>query len=191
MNTIEITRGQLSIEQGWLAQDTADRLLALLLATVPWEQRNVVVHGKTFPQPRLTAWFGTGAYSYSGTSFAPLPMTEELAWLQRKLEAQLGTTFNSVLLNRYVAGSFHGIGMHSDDEKELGRNPTIAMLTMGEERALHFEPKKWIDDTPRQVPTPHGSLLVMAGEIQKNWKHGLPKSKFTRDRVTLTFRNIG
>ncbi|MDF5678118.1 alpha-ketoglutarate-dependent dioxygenase AlkB, partial [Vibrio parahaemolyticus] len=37
----------------------------------------------------------------------------------------------------------------------------------------------------------HGSLLIMAGELQHHWKHCVPKTAKTKDeRINLTFRQI-
>lgn len=180
----------LSLKPEFLSKVDADAAFEKLIADTPWEQRDVVVQGRTYAQPRLVAWYGTGSYIYSGLKLEPLPLTPLLAALKQIVETETGASFNSVLLNRYVAGRNHGIGHHSDSEKELGNRPLIAMLTFGEERALEFEPKPWVKDDKRKVPTPHGSLLVMAGDCQKNWKHGLPKKVGVRDRITLTFRTI-
>src|SRR5438876_1121395 len=38
---------------------------------------------------------------------------------------------------------------------------------------------------------PHGSLLIMAGQTQKNFKHEVPKEPdITEPRINLTFRYI-
>ena len=187
---LNLKGASLTLNPEFLNQAEANAVLEALTNETPWEQRDVVVQGRTYPQPRLVAWYSTGAYTYSGLKLEPLPLTPLLAQLKERVEAATGSSFNSVLLNRYVAGKNHGIGYHSDSEKELGFRPLIAMLTFGEERALEFEPKPWIKDDKRKVPTPHGSLLVMAGDCQKNWKHGLPKKVGVRDRITLTFRTI-
>ena len=190
---LNLKGASLTLKPDFLSKVDADAAFEQLTAETPWEQRDVVVQGRTYPQPRLVAWYGTGAYTYSGLKLDPLPLTPLLEELKQLVEADTGASFNSVLLNRYVAGRNHGIGFHSDSEPELvrfGRQPLIAMLTFGEERALEFEPKPWIKDDKRKVPTPHGSLLVMAGDCQKNWKHGLPKKVGVRDRITLTFRTI-
>lgn len=34
------------------------------------------------------------------------------------------------------------MGLHSDDEKELGDKPVIASLSLGEARDIHFKHKK-------------------------------------------------
>jgi len=183
------------LQRGFIAEDPAEQILERLTNTIAWEQRDVVVHGNTYAQPRLTAWYGTGAYTYSGMRMEPTPLTKLLQRLKDKVEEATGASFNSVLLNRYVAGQNHGIGHHSDNEPELGRDPTIAMLTFGEGRALEFKPNKWLVDKHPEAQataaeTPAGSLLVMRGATQRNWKHGLTKRRGQRDRITLTFRAI-
>ena len=183
------------LQRGFIAADSCDQILERLIETIEWEQRDVVVRGNTYKQPRLVAWYGTGAYTYSGMTLEPKPLTKLLKRLQDKVEETTGKTFNSVLLNRYVAGQKHGIGHHSDNEPELGKEPTIAMLTFGEGRELEFKPKTWLlkrhpDANTKRVETPAGSLLVMRGLTQQNWTHGLPKRRGQRDRITLTFRTI-
>lgn len=166
-----------------------------LVQSIAWEQRDVVVQGNTYKQPRLVAWYGTGAYTYSRLRLEPTPLTPLLARLQGKVEAATGHRFNSVLLNRYVAGCWHGIGHHADNKKELGRDPVIAMLTFGEGRFLEFKPRSWVAErepsaATTRIETPDGSLLVMRGRTQSSWTHGVPKDRWERDRITLTFRLI-
>lgn len=138
------------------------------------------------------AWYGTGADTYSGLRLVPKPMTRLLG---QKIEAATGRSSNSVLLNRYAAGHQHGIGHHADNEKELGRDPVIAMLTLGEGRFLELKPRSWLAErhpaaATTRIDTPEGSLLVMRGQTQRNWTHGLPKALREPDRITLTFRQI-
>lgn len=192
---LKLPGATVELQRGFIDAEPAQTILKRLTETIAWEQRDVVVHGNTYPQPRLTAWYGTGSYTYSGMKMEPAPLTRLLQRLKDKVEGATGQTFNSVLLNRYVAGQNHGIGHHSDNEPELGRNPVIAMLTFGEGRALEFKPNKWIEDKhpnaqTTRIETPAGSLLVMRGETQRNWKHGLPKARGLQDRITLTFRTI-
>ena len=82
------------------------------------------------------------------------------------------------------------MGMHSDDEPELGPRPTIASLSIGEERVFSFKPKH-PQSKSVSVALASGSLLLMRGDTQQNWKHGIAKS--TRPmgpRVNFTFRKI-
>lgn len=196
MENIEMPGAHIARDLTFLSEAEADSLFSTLIDHVEWEQRDVEVYGRIFPQPRLTAWFGQGNYSYSGLSLKARPMPEPIEALRQQVEARTGGVFNSVLLNRYVAGKNHGIGFHSDNEPELGRDPVIAMVTLGEGRGLHFKPKAHHQrimpelEPNTQIETPHGSLLLMAGALQRNWTHGLPKKVGRKDRITLTFRKI-
>ena len=188
---INVPGAELVYDAEFLTREESDQLLAELVRDVPWEQRDVVVHGKTWPQPRLTAWYGPAAYTYSGLTLDPHPLTPAMQKLQERIEAITDTRYNSLLLNRYVAGKNHGIGAHADNEKELGRDPIIAMVSLGEERALRFEPARWnTQGQPFSVPCAHGSLTIMGKGTQRNWRHGVPKAVGRRDRVTLTLRSI-
>ena len=81
------------------------------------------------------------------------------------------------------------MGLHSDDEKELGHNPTIASLSLGEEREIVFKNKN--ENISLKIPQLHGQLLVMHGSTQEYWKHEIKKTKkLKKPRINLTFRNI-
>ena len=65
------------------------------------------------------------------------------------------------------------MGLHSDDEPELGAEPVIASLSLGEARKLVFRHRIRRDLDTVSVPLPSGSLLVMRGPTQRHWKHGI------------------
>ena len=118
----------------------------------------------------------------------PKPWTEELMLLKAKIEALTNSSYNSVLANLYRDGKDSN-GWHSDDEKELGENPTIASLSLGSSRV--FQLKHKATGERRNILLESGSLLIMSGELQKNWKHQIPKkSKIFEPRINLTFRKI-
>ena len=174
-----------------LGRQPAD-LLAEFLQSTPWSQEDITVFGKTHPQPRLVAWYGdAGArYRYSGIDHEPLPWTPTLQALRTKLETQCECAFNSVLLN-YYRDHRDSMGLHADDEPELGPAPVIASLSLGEERGIYFKHTTRKDLGTFNLPLPSGSLLVMRGATQRHWKHGLRKlSKPCGPRVNLTFRFI-
>jgi alkylated DNA repair dioxygenase AlkB len=153
----------------------------------PWEQRSVRIHGREIPQPRLVSWHGDVAYAYSGLKLAPNPWTPILTALRDRVAAITGSDYNSVLLNAYRHGR-DSIGMHADDEPELGPRPTIASISLGVERIFDLRRKDKSGRTVH-VPLTHGSLLVMAGDTQRNWLHGIAKtSEPTGERINLTFR---
>jgi len=174
-----------------LAQ-TAEAVMNQLIDSVPWRAESIVVWGKTVPQPRLIAWYGDkGAnYTYSGIHHDPLPWTDILIDIKNRVEKVASTNFNSVLLN-YYRHHRDSMGLHSDDESELGRRPIITSLSLGEERTFILKHKTSRDLKSVRLKLPSGSLLLMKGETQHCWKHGIEKEKRPCGaRVNLTFRYI-
>jgi alkylated DNA repair dioxygenase AlkB len=174
-----------------LAQ-TAKAVMNQLIDEVPWRPENIVVWGKRVPQPRLIAWYGDkGAnYTYSGIHHHPLPWTDTLIDIKTRVEKVAGTSFNSVLLN-YYRDHRDSMGLHSDDEPELGLRPIIASLSLGEDRAFILKHKTRRDLKTVRLKLASGSLLLMKGDTQHSWKHGIEKEKRPcGPRVNLTFRRI-
>tara|TARA_R110002072_G_scaffold149250_15_gene297106 strand:- start:3446 stop:4048 length:603 start_codon:yes stop_codon:yes gene_type:complete len=161
-----------------------------LFNEIPWENDQAIVFGKHYVTKRKVAWFGDKEYNYkySGVIKQAHIWTPELLELKRKIEEISETTYNSCLLNLYHSGD-EGMAWHSDGEKTLLDNGTIASLTLGAERKFSFkhkETKQRID-----VILENGSLLLMKGTIQKNWLHRLPPTKRVNSpRINLTFRTI-
>ena len=167
-------------------------LLDTLQDGVDWETHSVILFGRTHQCPRLIAWHGDpeARYRYSGVTHKPRPWLKELTALRLKIQQAVGSSFNSVLLNYYRNGN-DGMGMHSDDEKELGRQPVIASVSLGEARRFVLQPKRTNPAPGVKLDLPHGSLLVMQGTCQRDWKHGVPKTrKSAGPRINLTYRNI-
>ncbi len=102
-----------------------DAVLARLIAETDWRSELITVWGKQHPQPRLTAWHGEAAYTYSGLTLAPQPFTPLQLEIKAAVEQASGRQFNSVLLN-YYRNERDSMGMHSDDEPELGPEPAAA-----------------------------------------------------------------
>jgi alkylated DNA repair dioxygenase AlkB len=172
--------------------ESAEKLLTELIHRTPWRAEDIVVWGKKYPQPRLVAWYGDAekSYTYSGIKFTSLPWTELLLSLKNRIESVTLEVFNSVLLN-YYRNHRDSMGMHSDDEPELGEQPVIASLSLGEQRTLVFKHKTSKNLKPVRLALPSGSLLLMKGDTQKCWKHGINKEeKPLGARVNLTFRKI-
>lgn len=167
-------------------------LFDALAGSLAWREESIVLFGKRMLQPRLLAWYGDpeATYRYSGVRHDPLPWTPELAMLRKCVEAFCGAHFNSVLANLY-RHERDSMGLHADDERELGEQPVIASLSLGEERIFRFRHRRRRDIGPVRVALPSGSLLVMAGPTQENWKHELPKRTAPcGPRINLTFRQI-
>lgn len=162
-----------------------------LLTTTNWQQDDITVFGKTYPQPRLTALFGNNntPYSYSTITMHPQPFSKTLLQIKATIEAITNNQFTTCLANLYRDGNDSN-GWHADDEKELGKNPIIASVSFGADRVFHLKHKH--DKTLKtKITLEHGSLLLMQGETQHYWLHQLPKTKKQiGQRINLTFRVI-
>ena len=169
---------------------TANAYLNTLLQSVEWKNDEAIIYGKHIITKRKVAWYGDRnfSYTYSNTTKQALIWTKELLELKQLTEKLTGETFNSCLLNLYHNGN-EGMTWHSDDEKSLGLNTSIASISFGAERKFSLK-HKVSKDTVTQV-LENGSLLVMKGTTQTNWLHSLPKTKKVNGpRVNLTFRTI-
>ena len=170
----------------------AEQLVDRLIATTPWHQEQIKIYGKHYLQPRLSAWYGNQGldYAYSGIQLSALPWTELLLEIKARVEAVAGQGFNSVLLN-YYRDQDDSMGMHSDDEAELGKQPVIASLSLGDKRNFILRHKYRKDIDSVRLVLGSGSLLIMKGDTQARWKHGIPKQRNTCGaRLNLTFRTI-
>ena len=76
----------------------SDALLQRLIDDCHWQEETVTLFGKTYPQPRLIAWYGDAGtdYTYSGTRHVPLPWTNQLLQLRDRVQQLTGSPYNSV-----------------------------------------------------------------------------------------------
>lgn len=168
----------------------ADRYFDQLSTDIEWKNDEARIFGKHFITKRKVAWYGDRnfSYTYSNATKQALPWTKELLELKERVEQLAGTAFNSCLLNLYHDGS-EGMAWHSDDEKSLGKDTTIASLSFGAERKFAFRHKQSKETVSLNLE--HGSLLIMAGSTQTHWLHRLPPTtKVHTPRINLTFRTM-
>lgn len=184
--------GEILFMKNFLTSTEAKKYFDILQTTINWKQEEIKYYGKIYPVPRKTAWYGYEGfdYFYSGINCNPAPWTKELLDLKKEIEKLIPTEdFNSVLLNMYRDGN-DKVSWHADDEKELGTNPTIASLSIGETRRFDLKHKDNPDLLYKFELTP-GSLIIMKGALQHNWLHQIPvQKKVTKPRINLTFRTI-
>ncbi|BDX05423.1 alpha-ketoglutarate-dependent dioxygenase AlkB family protein [Planctobacterium marinum] len=182
--------GELHYFPDFLNRGEADALFAVLRSQLQWQPDQVKVYGKWHTIPRLQAWYGNpeSHYSYSGKTLNPLPPTPELEVLRKACGEIAQVEFNSVLANLYRNGA-DCMGMHSDDEPELGEQPAIASVTLGATRRFDLVHKT--EPVKLQLPLQSGSLLLMCGDTQKHWQHGIARTKQpVGERINLTFRRV-
>ena len=178
------------LDKFFLNQSDANNLYDRCLNDISWQSSAIIMFGKKIDVPRLECWYGDLGceYTYSGKSLKRFEFPNFLLNLRMLIEKKVNSNFNSVLANLYRDGQ-DSMGLHADDEKELGNEPVIASISLGENRPIIFQNKQ----TKEKVTfdQPHGSLLVMQGKTQDHWKHAINKSKkIDKPRINLTFRNI-
>lgn len=163
----------------------------LLKETIVWQQDNIKIFGKIHAQPRLTALYADNElpYSYSNITMTPHKFTKELLGIKEKIEPIANCKFTTCLLNLYRNGKDSN-GWHADNEKELGKNPVIASISLGAKRFFHLKHNS-NPALKHKILLEHGSLLLMQGKTQHFWKHQISKTaKPIAERINLTFRII-
>lgn len=183
--------GELLYYPAFLSLSEADKLYQHLYDKTSWQADKITVFGKTYDQPRLTALYAKNPtpYTYSNITMHPSPMSKNLLDLIQKISEVNKHDFNAVLLNLYRDGKDSN-GWHADNEAELGQNPVIASISLGEERYFHLKHRTHKEQRLK-IKLKHGSLLIMGGAMQHHWLHQIPKTtKNISPRINLTFRKI-
>ena len=174
----------------FLSPEESSTMFQKLLSETNWRSGEIKLFGKTHSIPRLECYYAKDGlhYGYSGRKLELEPIPEYLLPLLERVESKSGATFNALLLN-YYRNENDSNGWHADNERELGPNPVIASLSLGAMRTFHC--KHSALKLTKKLELSSGSLLVMAGEMQHNWKHQIAKSsKPIGPRINLTFRKI-
>ena len=183
-------------EEQFLSSEEATTLFNTLLAKCAWGRQKTSFKSAV---PRDEAYYGDPGtnYTYSRREYKPLAWISELLALKAKVEAATPTEayaksnlsrvpYNAVLCNLYRNGN-DSVRLHADAEAEMG--PVIASVSLGIERLFRLKGKNGHVVFAERLP--HGSLLIMAGQTQNNFKHEVPKEPaITQPRINLTFRRI-
>lgn len=196
METISIPGAEIHYEKNFLAAAEATKLFHLLEEKCAWQRRKTSFQSAV---PRDEAYYGDPGtnYTYSRREYQPLAWIPELLSLKARVDeatpasayANLGLPrlpYNAVLCNFYRNGR-DSVGWHADAEPEMG--PVIASVSLGVERL--FRLKAFDGALVFAERLSHGSLFIMAGQTQKNFKHEVPKEPdLIQGRINLTFRRI-
>lgn len=188
---LQLPNSAITYYPDFIEKSMADTYFEVLRETSAWQQDDIKVFGKVYAQPRLTALYANNdkPYSYSNITMQPHTFTKELQLIKEKIETISQCSFTTCLLNLYRDGKDSN-GWHADNEKELGKNPVIASISLGAPRYFHLK-HNTIPDQKHKLLLEHGSLLLMQGETQHFWKHQIPKTaKPIGERINLTFRII-
>lgn len=189
--TLDLPNCDISYYPNFINSEQANKYFKIFRSSIPWQADEIKVFGKVYPQPRLTALFANNEkpYSYANITMLPHVFTKELLDIKQQIEKQVAIGFTSCLLNLYRDGKDSN-GWHADNEKELGKNPVIASISLGQERFFHLK-HRIQKELKHKMLLQHGSLLLMQGETQHHWLHQIPKTaKPIGERINLTFRLI-
>ncbi len=201
-NQIQLPDAHLAYLPGSFDEAQAQSLFEILKQGVEWEQSEITLYGKKVSIPRLNAWYGDAhcGYNYSNTYFEPLPWLPIITQIKQLVEAAFadllpatgneGGYFNSALINCYRDGQ-DSVAWHSDDEPELGKNPIVASVSLGETRAFKLRHRYNSALPVYKMLLSAGDLLLMYGATQHHWHHEIPKTKKSvGERINITFRRV-
>ncbi|GGC70822.1 alpha-ketoglutarate-dependent dioxygenase AlkB family protein [Undibacterium terreum] len=192
LESIPLPDAEIGFARGFYTGEQAAQYMEQLLNETAWRKEKIQVWGKEHWQPRLTAWYGDAGsnYSYSGLTLERHPWTPALLEIKHDVEAISGHHFNSVLLNLYRDEN-DSVGWHADNEAELGRNPVIASVSLGQTRTFKLRHRNKPELKTTSIQLNSGSLLLMAGSTQRFWQHAVDKERQPMEpRINLTFRHI-
>ena len=103
------------------------------------------------------------------------PFNSEFELLLEQIKTVSTVTFTTCLLNRYRNGQDSN-GWHADDEKELGKNPPIASLSLGASRWFHLKHKD--DKTLKQKNTVRTWQFIVNDSLYAALlKHQIPEKQ--------------
>ena len=173
-----------------IADEEVIELYQSLLNNIQWENERVIMFGKEIITKRKVAFYSDPSisYRYASKTKIGLPWTSTLIIIKNRVESITKESYNACLLNLYHNGE-ESMGWHSDNEKEIIANSSIASLSLGAKRKFSFKHK--ISKETVSIELENGSLLEMKGSVQAHWWHALIKSKKVTDaRINLTFRQM-
>jgi alkylated DNA repair dioxygenase AlkB len=160
-------------------------------------KENVFLNGqmntdpKVLGMPRLIKWFGDIGYGYSSIYHPPQVIPKYIEEVMLKvnnflLNQQVNSQMNSVLINYYRDGK-DKINYHSDDLSQIGEEPVISSLSLGDSRIFKFKNKETKEKV--EFTLNNGDLFIMKGKTQDIWQHGVLPEEQKGERINLTFRN--
>jgi alkylated DNA repair dioxygenase AlkB len=165
----------------------SDRHLEQIIKKIPWvpfknSERRICSLGVDYP------------YSGQVTKAYPWSVYPPLELLMKRINAMLGTNFNSALLNWYPAGKRSGINAHSDSESTLVKGSAVVSVSLGESCIFNFHEivKGGIYPPPitDSVELKHGDVFIMAGGCQSVYMHSIGYKLNVKDRLSITFREF-
>ncbi|WP_291968009.1 alpha-ketoglutarate-dependent dioxygenase AlkB family protein [Maribacter sp.] len=190
--TFDLPGAEIILFEKYFNNQESKKLYHNLVNNTPWQQDKIIIHGKLIDYPRLTAWYGEKSQDATSTEKNKvIPWNDELLFIKNRIEKEVNIKFTRCLLNYYRDGK-DSVDWHQDYKGEQRNNTVIASVTFGATRPFQLKHVSRSNLKRVDIPLVNGSLLLMQGATQENWKHKIPKtSKIIPPRINLTFRWIG
>ena len=157
---------------GWLAEHQA--LFDALRRGIEWRTERRAMYDAFVEVPRLTATIPDDG-----------PCPPPLARAHRALERRYRRRFESIRLAWYRDGR-DSVAMHGDRIGRRIASTIVAILSLGAPRRFLLKPAA--GGRSHRFDLGGGDLLVMGGACQRTWRHGIPKVKAARPRISIQFR---
>ncbi len=164
----------------------------LLENEMPIQRQKVKFMGKDYFPERRFAAYGRD-YHFSSENHSAQPI--ENPFLKKLLKFVCdfsGKDYNGILVNWYGNGNAK-IGAHSDSLTGLVPDSAIYSFSFGATRKFRVRGKKNSDysDYLRDFDLSDGSLIIMGGDMQKNFTHEVPSQTSVKDlRINITIRHF-
>lgn len=157
----------------WFRQP--DALLADLMATAPWLQRDRWMYTRTVVEPRLTADF---------PDVGKVPL-EALRAIAAALSEHYGVRYRSLWVNLY-RDQRDSTAWHGDNIGRIQAESIVPVLTLGATR--RFLIRSTHGGAAWTFRPASGDLIVMGGRAQRDWRHCVPKESMpSAPRISINF----
>lgn len=166
----------IDVAPGWLTGP--DTLFDHLVDHVDWHRGKRWMYERLVEDPRLSRWFPAGEP-------VPHPVLDEA---RASLESHYGVPFGAVGLNYYRDGN-DSVAFHRDRELREVDDAIVAIVTLGSTRPFLVRPRG--KGASRDFAPGRGDLVVMGGSCQRDWEHGVPKTKRGGPRLSISWRWSG
>ena len=151
------------------------------------------MYGRMMKVPRGQASFTLNDqihydYKVSGGSPPNYIMCEKMKGITSKVNEELQTNFNTILMNVYRGGD-DCISFHKDKEAGWVEGTGFSTLSFGAER--DFQIRNNETKETQNILHEDGLCIHMPHPMNDHYQHGVPKRKRVKGtRISLTFREI-
>ena len=185
---LELSEGAwLEHQPGWLSGHAT--LFEWLVANVDWKSHEREMYERIVAVPRLTASMPEGAAARGGA-------WRELTAISEVLSRRYGKQLTSIGFAYYRDGN-DSVAPHGDKMEHLVGDTVIAIVSVGSPRRFTLSKTGGAKTEAREAEREArryvfnlgwGDLLVMGGNAQQTWQHGVPKVAYAQPRISIVFR---